>query len=808
MQFLAKLRPEYETVRSTLLARNIGSIDEALPELLREEKRITTQVQVDNNLHGTNSAFAISSGPRGMSEFGQNHDSSSLVGYSNNSRSNSSSTRPQFASKVPGNIRCHYCQESGHIQPHCRKRNLCTYCKRTGHIILDCPKLKNRPRHATTAGGSLTVPTGGATCGKAFAAQQSFVADSCTSGSSNITPEYIDALIQRALQKALPTALNVAFTAADGIGNIPWLLDSAAFNHMTHLRSKFQNLHPVRGMSLEVANGNRVPVEGIGDMGDSNLHLSNTLYVPQLVPNLVSVGQLAEQGCRVCFDNTGCVVQDVITGKKIGQGSKIGRVYKLDRCDQQNNGSLRGLCFNEVAHSSRRHLLNSDLNNGFAVGCSNNVWELWHSRLGHPHSARLEFMFKNNFLPDKLKLDSVSASASKCMSCVGAKMSQLPFSSSKTEIGESFHLIHTDLWGPSPVISRLGYRYFVLFIDHATRFTWVYFLRLKSELFNVIQEFVKMVQTQFNKTIKIIRSDPGGEFTSNHLHGFYRSQGILSQQSCPGVSQQNGLVERKHRHVLELTRAILLHSHVPPHFWVEAVHTVVHVINRQVTPTLQNQSPYYSLYSKFPDYSRLRIFGCVCYVLLASRERNKLSSKTAKCMFIGYTDTHKGYLCYDFGLRRLRISRDVIFFENMMYYDSPSIASNDGDSLRFLEPTSTFTDDVAAIDELPSTLLSLRDSDNSSPSSSSPPTTTIHTDQPIVNPSTTPSTDPLSTDSSSQPSPIVLRRSTCSTQGQPSSYLQENFVTYATTPISVPRHYKHACGDPNWEKAMQVELML
>ncbi|CAL1407053.1 unnamed protein product [Linum trigynum] len=209
-----------------------------------------------------------------------------------------------------------------------------------------------------------------------------------------------------------------------------------------------------------------------------------------------------------------------------------------------------------------------------------------------------------------------------------------------------------------------------------------------------------MVSTQFGKVIKILRSDPGDEFVSHPLQDMFRQTGILSQQSYPGVSQQNGVVERKNCHVLELTRALLFHSQFPPRFWVEAVHTVVYLIDRQITPVLDQRSPYQVLFSRLPDYTWLRVFGCVCYVLLPRRERHKLSPEAVKCVFVGYSNKHKGYACYDVAAHRLRISCHVVFLEHNPYYASDtSINTSQWDFLARLPsfpaaPASPDLDDV------------------------------------------------------------------------------------------------------------------
>ena len=113
---------------------------------------------------------------------------------------------------------------------------------------------------------------------------------------------------------------------------------------------------------------------------------------------------------------------------------------------------------------------------------------------------------------------------------------------------------------------------------------------------------------------------------SHEFQEFLKQKGIISQRLCPYTPQQNGVAERKNRHLLDMVRTLLLESFVPPRFWVEALSTAVYLINRLPAPKLNYESPYYRLYHSQPKYYGIHTFGCVCFVHLPPHERHKLSA--------------------------------------------------------------------------------------------------------------------------------------------------------------------------------------
>ncbi|KAG9458196.1 hypothetical protein H6P81_002704 [Aristolochia fimbriata] len=180
-----------------------------------------------------------------------------------------------------------------------------------------------------------------------------------------------------------------------------------------------------------------------------------------------------------------------------------------------------------------------------------------------------------------------------------------------------------------------------------------------------------MVHTQFLKNIKKFRSDSRGEYVFQKFRALLNSHGTQHQLSCPYTPQQNGVVECKHRHIHETTRALLLSSSIPRVFWGEAILTSVYIINRLPSPVLHNNTPFASLYSVSPDYLSLRVFGSTCFVLLPERERDKLSARSAMCVFLGYGLQQKGFRYFDPVANKLRISRHVTFWEKIPFFSLP-----------------------------------------------------------------------------------------------------------------------------------------
>ena len=198
----------------------------------------------------------------------------------------------------------------------------------------------------------------------------------------------------------------------------------------------------------------------------------------------------------------------------------------------------------------------------------------------------------------------------------------------------------------------------------------------KSNAFPLLKTFVTFVEKKFSTCVKVLRSDNGMEFKDHSATEFYKEKGIIHQTSCVDTPQQNGVVERKHRHLLRVTRALMFQSNLPRKYWGEALLTAVYLINGMPTHTLQNRSPFEVLYKIRPNCDHLRIFGCLCYAATLKRNRDKLQSRAHPCIFLGYPYNQKAYELLDLATNKIFTSRDVRFHETIFPFQHTSISSS------------------------------------------------------------------------------------------------------------------------------------
>ena len=206
-----------------------------------------------------------------------------------------------------------------------------------------------------------------------------------------------------------------------------------------------------------------------------------------------------------------------------------------------------------------------------------------HQQLGHLHFKVLHRIITTYGLPTLAYNKS-----SPCDACLSSKSHKLPYAITQHPMSRPLKLVHPDLWGPSPVLSHLEHKYYVIFIDDFTRYTWLYPLKLKSDVFDIFMNFHRRVEQQFNLKLHNFQSDWGGEFQV--VSKYLTNCGIHHRLSCPHTPAQNGMTERKHRHIIETALSLLKQASMPHKLWDEAACTAVYLINRMPT-LLKFKSP-------------------------------------------------------------------------------------------------------------------------------------------------------------------------------------------------------------------------
>ncbi|CAM9000198.1 unnamed protein product [Rhodiola kirilowii] len=418
-----------------------------------------------------------------------------------------------------------------------------------------------------------------------------------------------------------------------------WVLDSGASFHscsnadiMKHYRSgDFGKVYLADDEPLEVVGKGDVQIKA---PNGSVLQLHDVRHIPDLNRNLLSVGQLDDEGYAVTF---GCSTWKITKGSMvIARGKKEGTLY-----------------------------MTSNLQESIAVASVKGDADLWHCRLGHMSEKGMKVLCSRGLLPG---LKSVEVRL--CEDCVFGKQKRVSFSrGGRTLRKQKLELVHSDLWGPAPVTSLGGASYYMTFIDDCTRKVWVYFLKNKSDAFDVFRKWKTLVETETCVKVKCLRSDNGGEHELREFKEYCAVNGVRMEKTFKGTPQQNGIAERMNRTLNERARSMRLKCGLPKMFWAEAVNTAAYLINREPSAPLENGIPEEAWSGKEVNLSFLHIFGCVAYVHIPDVERSKLDAKSVKCTFIGYGGDDFGYQLWDEQNKKIIRSRDVIFNEQVLYKD-------------------------------------------------------------------------------------------------------------------------------------------
>ena len=417
-----------------------------------------------------------------------------------------------------------------------------------------------------------------------------------------------------------------------------WYVDSGCSRHMTGDISLLSKFEERAGPSITFGDDSKGFTKGYGLISKGNVIIDNVSLVEGLKHNLLSVSQLCDRGHQVWFSDGACVVSNKRSNNVVLHGKRKGNVYIAD-FSSPNADQVTCL---------------------FSKASTDENW-LWHKKLSHLNFKSMNELVKKDLVRGLPKMEFFKDGL--CDACQAGKQRKSSFKTkSISSIDRPLQLLHMDLFGPVNIMSISKKKYCLVIVDDFSRFSWTYFLHSKDEASEIIINHIKIVNN-VNTAFKVtrIRSDNGTEFKNSTMRSFCEDKGIVHEFSAPRTPQQNGVVERKNRTLIEAARTMLDESKLPTYFWAEAVNTACYTQNISVVNQAQGLTPYQLYKGKKPTLNFLHVFGCKCFVLRNQGENlGKFESKADEGIFVGYA-VGKAYRVYNLRLNIVMESVHVMF---------------------------------------------------------------------------------------------------------------------------------------------------
>ncbi|KAK1686395.1 hypothetical protein QYE76_047243 [Lolium multiflorum] len=443
-------------------------------------------------------------------------------------------------------------------------------------------------------------------------------------------------------------------------GGPKWVFDSGCTNHMTGGRGVLdQFIEDInKKSSITFGDNSKGKVLGYGKVAISkDLCLETVMLVEHLGYNLLSIYHLADAGYNSYFTKYYVQVFRSDNLKLVLVGYVENNLYVVDLSKESPSPST---CLMAAKHDEG--------------------W-LWHRRLGHVNMRNLKQLLKGEHI---VGLTDISFEKDRvCSACVAGKQlkKKHPIKSIVTT-SRPLELLHLDLFGPSHYDTLGGSKYGLVIVDDYSRYSWVFLLKSKDETHREFITFAKKAQRTYESEIKAIRTDNGTEFKNYTMQEFVDDEGIKHEFSAPYTPQQNGVVERKNRTIIEMARTMLSEFNSPHNFWGEAISTAVHYSNRLFLRPLHNKTPYELLTGNKPNVTYIRVFGCKCLVKNNKGKLGKFETRTIEGIFVGYAENSHAYRYYNRSTGTIEVSCDVVFLEDngsQVEQVVPCVAGNDDD---------------------------------------------------------------------------------------------------------------------------------
>lgn len=455
------------------------------------------------------------------------------------------------------------------------------------------------------------------------------------------------------------------FTANDKSTDIDdiWVVDSGCTSHMTYQRNLFKNMKATSRKLKFATDSHSAEIKGTGTVsfetkngnGIALTELKETLFVPDLDTNLLSVSKMTDADCSVLFTKTKATVKNpkakiILTAYKEKDG-----LYYLKPLQQKRYESANVTTEKPIESSK--------------------IME-WHRKLGHMNAYDMLQALKNEEL---IGLNfSANETLPECDVCVQAKLHRIPAptrNKNSRRTNDLLEIVHSDVCGPIQTPSLGNKRYFVTFIDDYSRYCKVYLIKTKNEVLEKFKEFKEEAENVTSRKIKYLQSDNGTEYVNKDFDSFLKRSGIQRRLTAPYTPNQNGIAERKNRTLIEKGRAMMIDAKAPLKLWGEAINTANYLSNRSINSAIDNKTPFELWVGRKPCVNHLYIFGSKTYVLRKGSNGHKFAPKAIPGIFMGYSETSKAFRIYIPTKNCIMTSKDIRVMKTIFYNDTKNIGN-------------------------------------------------------------------------------------------------------------------------------------
>jgi hypothetical protein len=403
-----------------------------------------------------------------------------------------------------------------------------------------------------------------------------------------------------------------------------FVLDSGSIQHIVCDRKLFlEGLLQKNTTKISWGNNSIINSVGIGSIAfmynNTKIILNNCLYIPTFTVNIISVQKIINKGFTVEFKQYEAVVSK--NAKILFKATLQNNLYSINLEDKIITNNV--LLAKAIKNNKRDNNINYSNWNNKTVQFIN----LWHMRYSHKNvdtiCTLLNVKKLNNFQLN-------------CNICAKAKLTNNISRDITPKPVNYLDKVVIDICGPITPLTHNNYKYIIFFLDAATRHLDFKLLKFKSEAFQAFKDYKTKVENQSNRTIKIIGTDNGLEFVNSRFKEFTTNYGIIHQFSSPYTPEQNCLIERINRTIIETTRALLFNSTMDLKYWGEALETAVYLYNITPHSSIQFKSPFKVLNNRKPSNKNIRIWGSIAYYKDKTTGLKKLEPRARMAILVGF----------------------------------------------------------------------------------------------------------------------------------------------------------------------------